>query len=307
MTSLTSLQHLAMGQNLFSGSLPVTLQSLTALRSFTVDQNRLEGTVNNGVSWLSSLVYLSVFENPSLDWSLELLGHYPLLQQALMQKCNIGGNLPEQLPLASSLQTLLLNDNRLRGTIPETLLAGLTSLHTLALSNNQQLSGTLPTALAQLPGLAELLAHGMRLSGSIPAGWSGALVAELRTVSLARNFLRGQTGVLNSLNLTTLLLSGNYLSAEAATMNEASALATGTFTEPGDYSLQVIGAEISDASTVVIDFSVDLGSFSFDKEIRLVGVNPFANLQPAVYQNVIILALNKFLTGGLADGPCIFR
>ena len=79
------------------------------------------------------------------------------------------GNLtiPSQLGNLTSLETLVLNRNRLNGMIPSQL-GNLTSLEILALWGNE-LSGAIPSQLGNLTSLEHLVLGNNELSGAIPS------------------------------------------------------------------------------------------------------------------------------------------
>ncbi|KAH9558493.1 hypothetical protein CY35_06G012000 [Sphagnum magellanicum] len=78
---------------------------------------------------------------------------------------NLTGIVPEALNNLTALIKLWLNNNSLRGPIPN--LSGLTDLQSLRLEDNI-LTGDIPTWLASLPFLQELLLSNNSLDGTIP-------------------------------------------------------------------------------------------------------------------------------------------
>ena len=117
------------------------------------------------------------------------------------------------------------------------------------------MSGTLPQAVLSLPSLKSLLLHDMKLSGTVPAArqlcepTANCTNATLQTLSLALNYFTGTTDALEKqTNLTTLLLSSNRFSCEAANLDAAEGLATGNWADPTDLALEAAGREIEDVS-----------------------------------------------------------
>ena len=103
-----------------------------------------------------------------------------------------------------------------------------------------------------LPSLKSLLLHGMKLSGTVPATrpciepTANCTNATLQTLSLALNYFTGTTDALEKqTNLTTLLLSSNRFSCEAADLDAAEGLATGNWADPTDLALEAAGGEIA--------------------------------------------------------------
>ena len=117
--------------------------------------------------------------------------------------------MPPGLTRNTVLKTLILENNQISGTIPVGISDTMPALESLLVANNL-ISGTLPPGLWRLSNLKALLAHGMRLSGTIPtrASYYGTNWT-LQELSLARNYVRGRTDVFEqAVNLQTLLLSG---------------------------------------------------------------------------------------------------
>ena len=215
---LSALQWLHLFENSLSGSIPSQVGQLTRLEHIYLHMNRLEGSSSPSFSNLQNLTAISIFANRDLDFDLTLLVYFTQLEAALATSCNIRGTLPNRLPyIHTRLHTLLLNNNKLSGTIAFDLLASLGNhLETIELSSNP-LSGTLPSSLGLLSNLRTLLANNLMLSGSLPhdSDWNfdESQVWKLRTMSVSRNYFVGPTvdnGPLHSLE--TLIMSANYFS-----------------------------------------------------------------------------------------------
>ncbi len=153
------------GNNL-NGTLPADLGTLTSLKTLSLSDNRLRGTIPN----LGALVGLT-----SLDLSVNRLsGTIPDLS-ALTSLSGLSlfgnqlsGTIPDWLGSLTSLTTLDLGDNRLTGPIPEEW-GGFIVLDFLYLNDNQ-LSGTIPAALGSLSGLRAARFAGNTLTGCVPNG-----------------------------------------------------------------------------------------------------------------------------------------
>jgi hypothetical protein len=109
-----------------------------------------------------------------------------------------------------------------------------------------------------LPSLKSLLLHDMKLSGTVPATrpciepTANCTNATLQTLSLALNYFTGTTDALEKqTNLTTLLLSSNRFSCEAADLDAAEGLAKGNWADPTDLALEAAGREIEEALIIV--------------------------------------------------------
>ncbi|CAL4933645.1 unnamed protein product [Urochloa decumbens] len=108
------------------------------------------------------------------------------------------------------LETLLLEQNDLYGTIPEGI-GNLTSLTLLRIMNNKRLTGSIPRSIGQLKQLVVLDLGILGLDGAIPAEIGN--LTRLEDLSLGGNSLTGsippEIGRLEK--VTSLYLSGNNL------------------------------------------------------------------------------------------------
>lgn len=148
----------------------------------------------------------------------------------------------------------------------------------LSVHSVNRISGSLPSLL--LKGVtSSLILNNLGISGSLPAVDN----QELQILSLTRNHLVGNTHGLTQLtSLTTLLLSGNHISCNAAQMNDAYSLGTGSFLNPVPATLMGLGEQL------VQDLPVQ---------------NPFLGLgDPTTRNTVVAFAGNPELTAG--DSPC---
>jgi hypothetical protein len=86
---------------------------------------------------------------------------------------NLGliGFLPSNIGNMKFLQTLLVNSNKLTGTIPTTIGAAYLTFKTLQLDSNQ-FSGTIPTQIGSLTELTTLTLNSNLLTGTIPTQMS---------------------------------------------------------------------------------------------------------------------------------------
>ena len=91
----------------------------------------------------------------------------PKLESLILQNNLIRGTIPEYLGEISLLNTLVLSGNPLEGSIPEVMLQNTPLLGTIHLSRNN-LNGTIPTELAALP-VTDLRLDENALTGPIPA------------------------------------------------------------------------------------------------------------------------------------------
>mgnify|MGYP006082674221 CR=1 FL=1 len=136
--SLQNLKHLALYNNLLSGSIPDSILSLTRLELLRLDRNRITGAVPSGIlnpSKMPLLSYLDLAENA-------IEGHIPGENH---------GNNPLGAHLGSQLEQLYLFKNMLTGAIPANLWQ-LSALKELRLDQNMLSGGlSIPTSTGSDP------------------------------------------------------------------------------------------------------------------------------------------------------------
>jgi hypothetical protein len=115
--------------------------------------------------------------------AVKKLGHL----EVLVLRYNKLTKIPKELEELSKLRELVLNDNRLEGSIPKEL-GKLTNLTHLKFADNE-LSGPIPAELGNLSKLVELDLSDNKLSGPIPAQLGN--LSNLKLLNLSKNKLTG--------------------------------------------------------------------------------------------------------------------
>jgi len=158
----TTVTSIDLNTNNLTGSLPATLNNLTGLVTFYVNDNQLTGPIPS-LAGLNNLAVFIVYNNqltgpiPSLAGLTNLAYFYAYNNQ-------LTGPIPSLAGL-DNLAYFRVNDNQLTGPIPS--LAGLTNLVFFYAYNNQ-LTGPIPS-LAGLDNLAYFRVNNNQLSGDVPA------------------------------------------------------------------------------------------------------------------------------------------
>ncbi|GJP68221.1 hypothetical protein CLOP_g24952 [Closterium sp. NIES-67] len=213
LAALTSLNHIDLGSNSFTGTIPEQLLRLTSLLHLSLSYNKLSGPLPGGLSQLKGLQQLRLAGNQlsgELPASLSSLSNLTLLnlcknqftgplpadwsrmtQMATLRLSSnqLSGDVPSWLGSWRSLVVLELFSNKLTGYIPQDL-AQATTLVSLALDVNE-LHGSLPDAFSRLTNLKELYMAGNKLEGSIPASYSA--LTQLRFIDVSYNAGLGGT------------------------------------------------------------------------------------------------------------------
>ncbi|XP_073357243.1 tyrosine-sulfated glycopeptide receptor 1-like [Aegilops tauschii subsp. strangulata] len=192
LADLTSLLHVNLSYNSFSGGLPPELMSSRSIIVLDVSFCQLNGPLPE----LPSLV--------TTDWPLQVL--------------NISSNqFSSEFPSATwkmmkNLIALNASNNSFTGQIPSSLCLGSPSLALLDLCYNQ-LSGDIPTALGDCSKLKVLKVGHNNLSGTLPVEIFCA--TSLEYLSFPNNALQGELDgahIVKLSNLLTLDLGGNSFS-----------------------------------------------------------------------------------------------
>jgi Leucine-rich repeat (LRR) protein len=203
LNDLTYLKSLSLRNDRLTGSI-VDLSSLTQLRELYLDKNQLSGNIP---TWLNNLtqmerIYLdeNQFSGPIPD-----LGNLTNLTNLLLYNNQLTGTIPSWLNNLTNLGSLQLGHNQLTGTIPD--LSNLSELIYLGLDSNH-LTGTIPTWLNNLTGLQHLILYSNDLTGTIP---DLSDLTNLTILDLATNGLTGEipAWINNFTELNSLYLGGN--------------------------------------------------------------------------------------------------
>ncbi|CAL5007745.1 unnamed protein product [Urochloa decumbens] len=231
-TSLHNVELFGLGDNQFTGAIPMSLTNLSSLRHFSISFNKFSGVIPSELNRLQSLEWLMLdtneFEaNNEKEWEfLTSLTNCSRLQVLTVISNKLAGKLPTSLTnLSTSLQILRFLDNSISGDIPpgignlmslehldlsENFLTGiipestgeLTKLEGLYLGQNN-LSASIPSSIGNLTSLVEFTVNANSLEGPIPSAIGN--LEKLSVLDLPSNSLTGviprEVGSLSSLSL----------------------------------------------------------------------------------------------------------
>ncbi|KAF4398958.1 hypothetical protein G4B88_023552 [Cannabis sativa] len=234
-----SLIFLNLGNNNFTGKIPISMGSLLNLKSLHLRNNSLSGEIPNSLQYCTML---SVF-----DFGLNMIeGHIPTwigdslsdLIVLSFPSNKFSGWIPSQLCRLNQLQILDFSHNKLSGHIPRCFgnLKGredqyntiLTLVTSLDLSDND-LSGQFPKQLTSLHALRSLNLSRNSLEGSIPNQIKDMTVLE--SFDLSMNRLSGviPPGLSSLTFLNHLNLSYNNFSDEIPTGTQLQSMENSSF------------------------------------------------------------------------------
>ncbi|ESQ27743.1 hypothetical protein EUTSA_v10018074mg [Eutrema salsugineum] len=175
--------ELYMDNNQFTGNIGKGLRSLTSLSMLDISNNNLTGVIPSWISELSSLNAL-LLSNNSLEGEIPIsLLNMTNLNLLDLSANILSGEIPPHVKSSSPL-VLLLQDNKLSGVIPDTLLTNVTVLDL----RNNRLSGNIPEFI-NTQSIGILLLRGNNLTGRIPRQFCG--LSNIHLLDLSNNRLNG--------------------------------------------------------------------------------------------------------------------
>ncbi|CAL5089324.1 unnamed protein product [Urochloa decumbens] len=214
--SFPSIKHIGVGENRFTGPLPLSLTNLTRLQVLHVDKNSFTGVVPSKLGRLQNLqvfvLEVNKFEaNNEKEWEfIASLVNCSRLQVLNFGRNRFSGKLPRSLAnLSTNLEWLQAPSNNISGLIPTTI-GNLANLEELDFSKNL-LTGVIPESIGKLSRLNKLFLYSNNLSGHIP--FSIGNLTGLYLLVACSNSLEGPIplGIGNLSKLSALGLSSNKL------------------------------------------------------------------------------------------------
>lgn len=192
---LPNLEELYIGNNSFSGVIPLSISNCSKLTYIDLGLNRFSGTIPNSLGDLRYLKHLRLFGNNLMSEpsSSELSIITSLTNCRFLEVISIDYNpldviLPSSIGnLSETMEIIYLKDCRIKGSIPESI-GNLSSLVTLDLSSNF-LDGSLPSSLIGLKKLQGLLLEENNINGVLP--YYICELQSLTTLNLTRNQISG--------------------------------------------------------------------------------------------------------------------
>ncbi|XP_030476915.2 receptor-like protein EIX2 [Syzygium oleosum] len=261
--NLKKLRYLQFLRNSFQGSIPRTIGNMSSLEEFYVANNKMSG-IPESFGQLSTLVAVDLSENlwegvvterhlanlssltdldlynlsPNISLAFNITpGWIPpfKLRYLKIRSCQLGPEFPTWLRKQNELKTVVLNNAKISGTIPDWFLQLNLQLDELDVGYNR-LTGEPPTSLMFVDGRSSvdlssnlydgplpmwssnmtiLYLNDNRFSGPIPPN-IGELMPYLTDLDISRNELNGiiPLSIGNMATLTSLVISNNYLSGE---------------------------------------------------------------------------------------------
>ncbi|GMY12462.1 receptor kinase-like protein Xa21 [Fagus crenata] len=214
--NLSSLQVLSAAYNILGGHIPDALGQLKSLTFLGLGVNKLSGLIPSALYNLSSIITFSLSDNNHLTGSLptDLFLTLPHLQWFKIDGNQFTGSLPISLANASELRRLEVELNNFTGKISVNF-GGLQRLEWLFIWENNLGSGDADEmdffqSLVNCSSLQILDLSVNQFKGMMPT-ILGNLSTQLTGFSIDENLIFGEipSGIVNLVNLTTLIMSGN--------------------------------------------------------------------------------------------------
>lgn len=211
---LTSLTYLELNFNNFTGAMP-TLAGLSQLQLAYLDDNDFSSIPSDFFDGLTSIQQLWLNNNVNLNkstggWIIpSTLQNSSTLTLFNINNASVTGPIPDFIGTMPALKQFLAAYDHFTGGIPASF--GGSNLQTLLL-NNQAMNGTI-APVGSMGGLQTLWLQGNQFTGSVPDGLANA--AGLTSLRLNSNSFVGRLPLnLGLLPLTEVLLNGNTFDGE---------------------------------------------------------------------------------------------
>nr|XP_023896791.1 putative receptor-like protein kinase At3g47110 [Quercus suber] len=215
--ALQNLQLLYLGENQFTGTVPVSLSNMSDIQRLDIGDNQFRGTIPMSFGNLQNLQWFGAHSNLLGNNSVDDLSFLSSLNNCSQLNTldvgynQLGGELPNSITnLSIQLLLLALGGNSIGGSIP-TRISNLVSLTALGLESNL-LTGNIPSSIGKLTNLNGFDFHGNKLTGVIPS--SVGNMTQLLYLYLFNNSLEGSipTSLGRCSHLQEAYLSHNKLS-----------------------------------------------------------------------------------------------
>ncbi|XP_048133468.1 putative receptor-like protein kinase At3g47110 [Rhodamnia argentea] len=217
--SLPKLEKLYLANNGFSGNIPQYFSNFSNLIIFDAGINQLSGPIPMSLGNLKNLRHFAVQSNQLTGETygselgfLSALSNCQTLQTLVLEENPLGGSIPESIKnFSSSLQILFAPSCQIRGHIP-TQMGFLKNLTFLQLSDND-LDGNIPSSIGGLESLQRLHLDNNHLEGPIPDEICN--LANLGELLLRQNRISGSIPncIGNLSSLQKFLVSSNNMTS----------------------------------------------------------------------------------------------
>ncbi|KAH7658121.1 Non-specific serine/threonine protein kinase protein [Dioscorea alata] len=212
--NLSSLVIVYLAQNTLQGSIPEDLGKLYILKELDLNRNSLSDNIPLSLFNISSLSFFDLSYNLLSGALPNDMGHtLPNLQNFILRDNRLGGSVPNSLCNASGLQSIDIAGNSLSGLVPSNL-GSLRGLQELIIAQNELHNSqdwSFLNSLINCTLLKGLFLQDNKLDGSLPRS-VGNLSSQLEWLIIGQNQISGTIPdeIGNLANLTYLDLEENF-------------------------------------------------------------------------------------------------
>ncbi|KAK8551449.1 hypothetical protein V6N12_040087 [Hibiscus sabdariffa] len=146
LAELENLTNFRINDNNFNGSIPAFIQNWKKLTRLEMQASGLAGSIPSSISALENLITLIISDINGTTQHFPDLWNMTSIHRIILKKCNIVGQIPQQIWQMSQLRILDLSFNMLSGEVVRAFLPN--GLRFLYLTGNN-LSGNIPDSILQ--------------------------------------------------------------------------------------------------------------------------------------------------------------
>ena len=189
LNNLTTLQYLDLSDNHLYGSIPITIYNLNELRLLQLSNNYISGSIAYNIYTCSNLTLLLLDANHLTNSIPNTITQLSLLIFIDLESNYLTNTIPYNIGNLYNLQFLRINNNYLTGNLPISI-GNLNKLEQLY-SYNNYFTGSIPSSFSKLSSLLELLLHNNQLNGNLNNIFNSTIQTKLFSIQLQNNYFTG--------------------------------------------------------------------------------------------------------------------
>ena len=185
---VTSMFELHLNDNVLTGTLPPELETVRHLRVLAAENNKLFGTIPDGMfQGMHHLKELTLQNNKLTGPLPKDMGSERILRVVRLDHNELQGSIPVEWNNMTGVEMLHLQKNKLTGKIP-TSVGTMTTLQELWLQDNK-LSGVIPSEIGMAQNIKTMYVENNQLTGRVPT--EIGFLEKLVTFRMFHNGIKG--------------------------------------------------------------------------------------------------------------------